>query len=97
MELSNTLQNVDNTDKNDYSSEIKYFHIENSPFTIVKEKEQYFAVLGKHRVTENYESKKECEEETLKMTWDRVTQVVWSVCQRYHEVEIEKINNIKIN
>ena len=92
MEQSNTLENVNLQDKSESISDLKYTNIENTPFTIVEEKGEYFSIIGKHRITQNYESFEKCVEETKKITWDRIIQVIWAIA-----VKVDEINKLKNN
>lgn len=89
-EQSNTLTNVDLLDKLDSSSETKFTQIEGTPFTVVEEGKEYFSIIGNHRITETFLTKEICIEETKKITWDRIVQVIWAVATK-----IENINKLK--
>ena len=84
-ELSDTLLNVDIEDKNDSSVELEFTQIEDTPFTIVKQGDKYFSVIGKHRITEDYLSKEICEAETTKLSWTRINQLIWIVLEKQEE------------
>jgi len=86
MELSNTSMSVEQQDKQDYSNDLEFFNIEESPFTIVREKDSYYGILGKHRITEKYDNKKECEKELVKINWNRITQVIWAIAEKYTDI-----------
>ena len=89
-EKSNTLTSVEVLDKQDASSELKFEAIEGTPFTIVNETNEYFCIIGNHRITETFLNKEICIEETKKITWDRIVQVIWAIATK-----IENINKIK--
>jgi hypothetical protein len=89
-EKLNTLTSVEVLDKQDSSSELKFEAIEGTPFTVVNENNEYFSIIGSHRITETFLNKEICIEETKKITWDRLVQVIWAIST--------KINNInKLN
>jgi len=88
-EQSNTLTSVDLLDKLDSSSETRFTQIEGTPFTVVEEGKEYFSIIGNHRITETFLTKEICIEETKKITWDRIVQVIWAVATK-----IENINKL---
>jgi len=88
-EYSNTLTNVDQQTNENYSN-IEFTNVENSPFTIVRQEEKYYGVIGNHRLTEAYENLEDLREDLLKITWDRLTQVIWAVVEKF------KVNNDQI-
>lgn len=55
---------------------LNFKQIKNTPFTIVSEDEKVFAVMGKYRLTENYNSAEECEKAVTEITWNRLIQVI---------------------
>jgi hypothetical protein len=88
MESLNTYTSAEVLDKQDSNYEIKTTIIENTPFTIVEMNKEYFGVIGSHRITEMYESKEECEKNLKEITWDRLTQVIWAVVEKFkHNLE----------
>ena len=89
-EQLDTLTNVDLLDKVDSSNELTFENIEGTPFTVVKENNEYFSIIGNHRLTETFLSKVICIEETKKITWDRIVQVIWAV-----SAKMESINKLK--
>ena len=76
---------LNTTDNRDFSNSYEFENIENSPFTIVKHENEYYGVIGNHRLTESYENKEELKEELLKITWDRLLQVIWAVNEKFNE------------
>jgi len=88
MESLNTYTSAEVLNKQDSNYEIKTTIIENTPFTIVEMNKEYFGVIGSHRITEMYESKEECEKNLKEITWDRLTQVIWAVVEKFkHNLE----------
>jgi hypothetical protein len=90
MESLNTLTNVELQDKNDYSNNLTFKNIEHTPFTIVKQNNEYYGLIGNHRITEIYLDEKVLEKDLKKITWDRVVQVIWAITEKF------KLNNLEI-
>lgn len=92
MGSSNTSQNVETQDKQDFLSKVE--KVEKTPFSIVEENGEYFGVLGNHRLTPIYKYKKDCKWDLEEITWDRLVQVIWVVTEKIKEKEeIYKIVN----
>jgi len=88
VEQENTQTNVDLLDKHESNSELQEVTtIDEKPFAIVKIANGYIGVIGQHRITEVHESKKELEKELKRITWNRVTQVVWAVVEKFKTPE----------
>lgn len=87
MKTQETLDintNAEILDKQDLNSETQEITtIEETPFAIVKIKEGYIGVIGNHRITEPYLNKKNLEKELKEFTWNRVTQVIWAVVEKF--------------
>jgi len=94
-ELENTSMNVEEQTNKNYSS-LEFTNVENSPFTIVREENQYFGLIGLHRITEKYDDIEELKEDLLKFSWDRVAQVIWAVVEKFKHSE-EEIKNLVEN
>jgi hypothetical protein len=90
-EQLNTLTSVDVLDKQDAYEALKFEAIEGTPFTVVNENNEYFSIIGNHRITETFLNKEICIEETKKITWDRITQVIWAIATKIDN--INKLNN----
>jgi len=86
-DTSDTLMNVDLQDKLESLNELKFTHIEGTPFTIVKENSEYFGIIGNHRITESYSDEETLKEEIQKITWDRILQVIWAVTEKFKNYE----------
>lgn len=71
-ELKLQPESSNTTDK----EHLNFKQIENTPFTIISEEEKVFAVMGKYRLTENYNSAEECEKAVTEITWNRLIQVI---------------------
>ena len=92
MEQSNTSMNVSLQDNNDSSNKLKITNLKGTPFSVIEENEEYFAVIGSHRITETYETFEKCEKETKKITWDRIVQVIWAISLKVED--INKLNKL---
>lgn len=77
---------LDTTDKQDSSHELEFINIDESPFTIVREKDSYYGILGKHRITEKYDNKEECAKDLVEINWNRITQVIWAITEKYTDI-----------
>ena len=75
------------------SGNIKFEHIEGTPFTIVKQDEKYYGLIGNHRITDEWTNIDELKEDLLKVSWDRITQVIWAVVEKFkhNEEEIKQL------
>lgn len=49
--------------------------VEGTPFTIVKNEELWYILLGKYRLTEGYEDKEEALKEANVINWNKILQV----------------------
>lgn len=65
--------------------------VENTPFTIMQIEDDYFATMGKYRLTELHKDKEKLKKELTKITWNRIVQVVSVMIQ--HENEIKNLTN----
>jgi hypothetical protein len=100
METPETLNiktNVDLLDNTNSSNEElkEVTTIDETPFAIVKIKEGYIGVIGQHRITEVYLSKEILEKELKEFSWNRVTQVIWAVVEKfkYNKEELTQYEN----
>lgn len=91
-ELSNTSTNVEEQTNNTYGN-LEFTNIEGTPFTIVKQDEKYYGLIGNHRITEEWNDLEDLKEDLLKVSWDRITQVIWAVVEKFkfNEEEIKKL------
>jgi hypothetical protein len=92
QESLNTQMSVETLTNKDSNSEIfTQEQIEDTPFTIIKHEEQYFGVLGKHRITQLFNTKEECEADLKDINWNRVMQVIWAVVEKFTKVNINEL------
>lgn len=68
---------------NDKSKLIEKIEIENTPFTIMKHKDEWYILIGKYRLSEGYINKLEALEEAKKMTWEKIMQVIGVMIEEY--------------
>jgi hypothetical protein len=59
----------------------------------VRQENKYYGVIGNHRLTEEYSNLEELREDLLKITWDRLTQVIWAVVEKF-KVDNEQIKEL---
>lgn len=71
-ELTQEQTNAENT--NNYKSNFE--EVKDTPFAIVEENEEYFGVIGKYRITEKWENKKNLEENLKEITWNKIVTLV---------------------
>lgn len=65
---------LDTTDKNSYL--VEFEEIEGTPFTAVKEMENWFIVMGKYRLSEPFENKETAIEWSKIIDWNKITTVM---------------------
>lgn len=80
QELSNTTDNK--------NSLIDIEVLENTPFGIVTIEGKSFGVIGQNRITEEYEDIKKLKKDLGKIDWNKITNVIWSVCNLYWKGKI---------
>jgi len=83
MELSNTLQNAEQEIKQDYLIERE--EVNGTPFTLVKQNENWYVLLGKYRLSEAYQEKEEALKDANRNDWMRTMQVVGIMIENYNE------------
>jgi len=72
-----TSMNVVKADKENSSEQlVERVVIENTPFTMIGLDGRWFGSMGEYRMTEEFESKGECEDELKCITWNRIIQVI---------------------
>lgn len=78
----NTFMNAETTKQRSNSRKkknetlVEYFEVPNSPFTVVKEHEAYFVVMGRGRMSGDFKTKAEAMKDAKSITWDKITQVM---------------------
>jgi len=67
--------------------------IPQTPFVIIKEKDKYYGLIGRYRLTEPCETREEAIQETTKMTWDNLIKIM--IVVQDMELEIKKLKTAK--
>lgn len=77
LKEQNDLSNT--TDK----QALNFEAIENTPFTLMDNGKEFHLLCGNHRITEfGHDSKEKAIEDANTLTWDRINQVIWIVCEK---------------
>ena len=72
-----SVEKTNNSESNSNNEElIKRHEIPNSPFVVITTDEGSFGTLGKYRITEIHQNKHDAIEDTQKMTWNRIIQII---------------------
>ena len=89
--LSTQNESLDTTDNNNYSNmPLEIEALENTPFTLVRDKKEWFGVIGNHRITESFDDKESLIKEVQEITWDRLVQVIWAICKKFETIKKEE-------
>ena len=62
--------------------------LDNTPFGIVTIEGKSFGVIGQNRITEEYEDVEKLKEDLAKIDWNKITNVIWNVCDLYWKGKI---------
>ena len=54
---------------------VEKIEVEGTPFTIVRNEELWYILLGKYRLTEGFENKEEALKEANTINWNKILQV----------------------
>lgn len=92
-DLLNIKSSSDNTHSSD-SHLIKYTAIENTPFKLIKQNEEYFIVMGSHRLTEPTQTKNEQYIKLEKEKWKILTNVIIIITETIINTRLK--NNLEI-
>ena len=57
--------------------------LENTLFGVVTIEGKSFGVIGQNRITEEYEDVVKLKEDLAKIDWNKITNVIWNVCDLY--------------
>lgn len=68
--------NVEKANKQGSSELVQREQLKNTPFTMIGLENRWFGTMGEYRMTEEYESKEELENELSNITWNRIIQVM---------------------
>jgi hypothetical protein len=84
MELSNTSQNVETETKQNYLVERE--EIEGTPFTLYRNEDKYYVLLGMYRLNENeFSSKEDALLDAERKDWFRIMQIVGIMLENYNK------------
>lgn len=81
--------NANNTNNKDYL--IDNWKVENTPFSIIKQEENYFVAVTNKRVSGYFTTKEEAEQEALIIDWVKLMAVILTI------VEVKTTKNIEVN
>lgn len=81
--------NANNTNNKDYL--IDCWKVDNTPFSIIKQEENYFVAVADKRVSGYFTTKEEAEQEALIIDWIKIMAVILTI------VEAETAKNIEVN
>ena len=79
--LKSQQESSNTTDSKNSLIDIKI--LENTPFRIVTIEGKSFGVIGKYRITEEYEDAEKLEKDLAKIDWNKIVNVIWNVCDLY--------------
>lgn len=96
IELKQQEESLNITDNKNYSKDLEFINVANTPFTICKKDKEYFGLIGEHRITEMYDKLEVLEKEIQAITWDRLIQVIWAVSEKFAK-NSDNINKIVKN
>ena len=93
MESEKSVTNVEK-DPNNIDVNLKCFKkVDKTPFTIYGDEEEgYILLMGKYRLTDKM-SLRDIKEESTRVTWDRITQVIMAITETMKQEEKQQINN----
>jgi len=55
---------------------VQYYPVDDTPFTVAKNNEQWYVLMGKYRLTEALKTKAEATKNAKEMKWMRIMQVI---------------------
>jgi len=94
-----TSMNVEKANKQESGNKelIERYPVKESPFTVITIEDKHFGVMGEYKMTEDYKSRGECEDELRRITWNRIIQVMMVLDQiRKKDKEFDKELNNKL-
>ena len=62
--------------------------LEDTPFGTVTIEGKSFGVIGQNRITEEYEDVDKLKEDLKKIDWNKITNVIWNVCDLYWKAKL---------
>jgi hypothetical protein len=75
--------------KQENSQLMEYKQIEGTPFTLIRKENEYFVVMGNHRVTEGYDSEVEALNSIVNDKWLTILKMILIVNDRSKELDRE--------
>jgi hypothetical protein len=75
-ELENLNGLSEKTSRLNYSEELEMHSVNDTPFVVARQNEDWFVIMGKHRLTNSIETFEEAVQEAEKITWNKVVQVI---------------------
>lgn len=88
--LSQSQDSANGIDKPSYLIERE--EIQNTPFMLVKQNGNYFAVLGQYRITPEFEYKHEVTDYLITEQWNVVLDMITSVIDHINKIQNQKTN-----
>ena len=85
-ELKLQQESSNTTDKKNSLIDIEV--LENTPFGVVTIEGKSFGVIGQNRITEEYEDVEKLKEDLKKIDWNKITNVIWNVCELYWKAKL---------
>ena len=94
-ELNNTNNSVsDLTEKNPKNTQlVEHIAIDETPFTVVREGEKWFVVMGQYRLSEAFVNKDVAIRDACGITWNRIIQVLSVALENFNNLNLEKDDN----
>lgn len=95
-DILNTQENVDQDQNKENYSLIERHIIENSPFMAIRLEDNWFLVMGDHRITDDYNTKEEAVERLVIEKWRIIALMVLIMIQDVPLLtQIMKVNEIE--
>lgn len=88
----NTNSTANEATSYSYSETKEIIQVDNTPFTIVRQDEEWFLLMGNYVLEKNLQTKEEALKESERFDWTRVMQVIAVMLEKY-ETEKHNINN----
>lgn len=78
--------NAKNTNNINYSEKlIERVEIEETPFTAIKNNEEWFLTMGKYRLTQGMQTLEEVKDNATNTDWFRIMQIIGIMIEEYNE------------
>lgn len=87
----NSQTNAKAQDKQNSSEQLMQYHqVKDTPFTIIKHEKGNTVMIGKYRLSEDYETAEEAMKDAKRMDWDRIMQVIGVMLEEYKNEKSKK-------